>query len=303
MEWHRSEPREVRPFFAAQKAEAALEESGIRLTSDGDVTRDTSFELDDADLRKLEPSVFPALLNTQMWMPVGISEADLALVILVGQSLLKKSEIVASYSLSSAIPAEIQIPPDLLKSLGGGRNTQISLAVVLAADRSPVVGSPYVSGHWLARKTFSLRTRSTPALFDIRPRTDDEWVANGYPAKTLYAVEYASGIESGPDEAPNSVATVHVHVEAQTRLVDTKLGDAVQPMLAAEIVTSILQQSLADWENLKEPAKGSALETLLKQLSKTAPITLPELAVSVKTKPSRVRALIQSRLNVIQSLK
>lgn len=303
MEWHRSEPREVRPFFAAQSASAALDQSGIRLTADGEISTGTSFELDDPDLLTLAPTVFPAVLNPQMWLPEGFAASDLRLLIIARQPLLKRSELVGSYSLAETTPEAVEIPIEMMKALGGGRNTQVVLAIVLAEDRAPEPGSPFVRGHWLAKKTFAFRTRSTPVLFDIRPRTDEEWVANGYPAKTLYAVEYMSGIESEPDEGINSVAVVHVHADAHVRLGETKLGEAVQPLLAAEIVTSILQQSLSDWENLESAPKGSALETLVTQLSKVEPISVAKLASLIRTNPSRVRALAQSRYGVVQSLR
>jgi hypothetical protein len=112
-----------------------------------------------------------------------------------------------------------------------------------------------------------------------------------------------AGIESEPDEGVTSVATVHIHADAHARMVDTKLGEAVQPLLAAEIVTSILQQSLQDWESLETAPKGSALETLIKQLSKVSPTTVPQLATLVKANSPKIRALVQSRLAVVQSLK
>jgi hypothetical protein len=236
-------------------------------------------------------------------MPEALSDSDLELVLIARQPFLKRSEVLARYPLTHEVPTELDIPADILKLLGGGRNTQITLAIVLAVDRTPEPGSPFVLGHWLARKTFFFRTSDTPVLFDIRPRTDEEWVAHNYPAKTLYSVEYMSGIDSGPDEGVVSVAIVHIHVDAHARLVDTKLGDAVQPLLAAEIVTSILQQSVYDWENLEQPPKGSAIETLVKQLGKVQPVSLLELAELVRTKPSRVRAMVQSRLGVVQALR
>jgi hypothetical protein len=303
VEWHRSEPREVRPFFAAQQAETSLEQSGIRLVNEGDITKETHFELDDADLRKLELVLYPAVVNPHVWMPEGLSGGDLDLIVVGRQPLLKRTEIIGRFRLDQPLPEEIKVAPELLKSLGGGRNTQITLAIVLADDRPPNPGSPFVRGHWLARKTFALRTRSTPVLFDIRTRTEDEWVANGYPANTLYTVDYTAGIESPPEEGVTSVAIVYFHADAQNRLAHSKLGDAVQPLIAAEIVTNILQQSVGDWEKLQEPPKGSALDTLLKQLRKVSPVTVTELAAMIRTKPSKVRAIIQSRLDVMRLLK
>ena len=303
MEWHRSEPRDVRPFFAAQKAESALENTGIRLTAESDICQEASFELDDADLLKLEPVIYPTIANIHSWIPQGLSASDLDLLVLARQALLKRSELVGRYPLSEPIPDEIEIPGDVIELLGGGRNAQMTVAIVLAADRDPEPGSPFVRGHWLARKTFSLRTRSTPALFDIRPRGDEEWVANGYPAKTLYAVEYLSGIEATDEDGAASIAVVHIHSDAHIRLVDTKLGDSVQPLLAAEIITSILQQSLSDWEGLETAPSGSALETLVKQLTKVQAVSLHELAALAKSGSPRLRAIVQSRLGVVQTLR
>lgn len=304
MEWHRSEPREVRPFFSVQKAEEALAHSGIRLTTQGSISTDTSFEIDELDYQQLEPTLFPTVVNPQMWIPEGMAPSDFELLVLARQPLLKRSMLVARHSLVSSIPEQIELSSDLLKQLGGGRNTQFTVAIVLAEDKVPAPGSPFVQGHWVAKKTFSFRTRSNPVLFDIRPRSDDEWLASGYPAKTLYAVEYMAGIESGPEEGVTSVAVVYVHSDSHQRMVDTKLGDAVQPLLAAEIVTSILQQSYSDWENLDVPPKGSALETLFKQLSKVdETLSIKQLADMVKVNSPKVRALVQSRLSVVQSLK
>jgi hypothetical protein len=302
--WHRSEPRDVRPFFAAQDADAALEQSGIRLTPTGEITKETSFELDESELRELAITVFPALVNPHLWMPEGFTADQLEFVLVARHPLLKRSEIISRYRLDQQVPEELDIPPEVLKTLGGGRNTQISVAVVLATDKPQRPGSPFVQGHWLARKSFTLRSRSNPVLFDIRTLDDEGWVQKGYPPKTFYAVEYQGGIESLPDEGVTSVATVYVHADAHNRMADNnKLGDAIQPLLASEIISSILEQALPDWGKLTEAPKGSALDTLLKQLGKSAQITVHQLADLARTKPSHLRALIQTRLNVLNAIK
>jgi hypothetical protein len=302
-EWHRSEPREIRPFFAAAKAEAALELSGIRLCEGGDTTQDTTLTIEEGDLKALMPVVLPAVVNPQLWMPADLSPADVHLVLLARQPLLKRSEVLGRYPLDSSIPDELEVPPETLAAMGGGRNTQITLALALADDRVPQPGSPFVVGHWLARKTFNLRASSNPVLFDIRTRDDEDWIKHDYPAKTLYAVDYQGGMEAPSDDSSGSVAIVYVHAEAHTKMVDTKLGDALQPLLASEIITTILQMSLTDWENLAEPSSGSALESVLKQIQKAVPMSLPDLASLTRSQPNLLRAHLQSRLAVLQSLK
>ena len=191
---HRAEPREVRPFFETAKAENALDDSGIRLFVNGDTSQDTSFDLDEIDFQKLEPVIHPVLVEPTSWMPEGFTTADLELVVIAKNSFLKRSEIVARCPLTDPVPADYAIDPDLLSKLGGGRNVQFTLALCLSADRPPTPGSPFIPGHWLARKSFLLRSRTLPELFDLQTRTDEAWIQAGYPAKTFFAVDYAGGI-------------------------------------------------------------------------------------------------------------
>jgi len=273
------------------------------LTNNGDVSQETSFEIDDGDLSKLSPVLFPAVINPQVWLSDDLKASDLELVLVGRHPLLKRSKVICRYTLDQPIPEELEIVSDTLAQLGGGRNTQFTLSLVLAADREAKPGSPFVLGHWLAKKTFNLRSRSNPVLFDIRTRTDAEWAAIGYPEKTFYSVEYQGGLENPTEDGAGSVAIVYVHADAHTKLIDTKLGDSLQPFLASEILATILQQSLPDWEKQTEVAKGSPLETLLKQMQKDGPISLPDLATMAKSNLGKLRAQLQSRLNVVQSLK
>ncbi|MCC5610769.1 hypothetical protein LC612_29490 [Nostoc sp. CHAB 5834] len=302
-DWQRTEPREVRPFFQVQKAADAIAQSGIRLTDGGDVSQDLTFEIDEAEFAKLNLTVLPDLINHQLWMPSTLTPDEIDLVLLVRNPLLKRSELLGSYSLNESIPSELEISPETLEQLGGGRNIHITLALVLGGDKPPMPGSPFIVGHWLARKTFVLRASSNPVLFDIRTRTDEEWLALGYPAKTFYAVDYQGGIEAPQDDTSVSVATVVVHADAYNKLVDSKLGDSVQPWLSSEIISEILRLSLPDWETAQQAEKGSPLDSLLRQIQKSDDIKLPDLAQLTRSAPAKLKAILQSRLSVVQSLK
>jgi hypothetical protein len=139
-----------------------------------------------------------------------------------------------------------------------------------------------------------------PSLFDVRPRNDEDWVRAGFPAKTLFAVEYNGGIEVEPEE-DSSVATVHIHADAHNKLVNSPLGASLQPLLGAEILLTILLESFSDWKDISQVEAASPLATLLKQLSKASPITLDELKAMAR-EPRKLRGLLQDRLSVIQQL-
>jgi len=299
--WHRTEPREVRPFFETAQAENALVNSGIRLFANGDTSQDTSFDLDEIEFQKLEPAVHPVMVDPAVWMPEGFKTDDLELVLIAKNSFLKRSEIVARCPLGEPVPTDYPIEPDLLTKLGGGRNVQFTLALCLAADRPPVPGSPFVPGHWLARKTFLLRSRTLPELFDLQTRTDEAWIAAGYPAKTFFAVDYAGGI-AGEMEDGSSVATVYIHVDAHNKMVNQPIGETLQPILATEIIHSIVTTSRSEWKDLDAYVPSSPLETLAKQLNggEAMPIdALKKLAAD----HSKLRAILQDRLAVVRGIK
>lgn len=299
--WHRTEPREVRPFFETANAENALDDSGIRLFANGDTLPDTSFDLDEIDFQKLEPAIHPVMVDPAAWMPNGFTVDDLELVLIAKNSFLKRSEVVARCPLTEPVPADYPIDADLLGKLGGGRNVQFTLALCLAADRPPTPGSPFVPGHWLARKTFLLRSRTLPELFDVQTRTDEAWIAAGYPAKTFFAIDYAGGI-AGEMEDGSSVARVYIHVDAHNKMVNQPIGEALQPILATEIIHSIVTTSRPEWKDLDAYVPFSPLETLAKQLDGGEAMPLEDMK-KLAGDQSKLRAILQDRLSVVRGIK
>lgn len=299
--WHREEPREVRPFFHAINAEDALDGCGIRLFEGTDARMETSLDLDEIDFKKLAPALQIALPDTELWLPKELAKSDLELVLVARHAFLKRSELVHSTTLDGVIPSEWTVGPEILVRMGGGRNLELTLALTLRTDRQPTPGAPFVAGHWLARKSFLLRSRTMPTLFDLRTRKDEDWVAKGYPPKTFYAVEYIGGIDTELDEGA-SVATVWIHDDAHNKIASSALGEAMQPALASEIISSILLESFKEWRDADAVESASPLSTLLKQLSKEKPLSLGGLKTLVAN-PPLLKATLQDRLSVVAALK
>lgn len=299
--WHREEPREVRPFFLATKAKDALVKSGIRLFENTDVLDDVKFDLDEPDFQKLAPVIKIDVVDPAQWLSPGLSKSDLELVLIARHSFLKRAETIHRTTLDVPLPDEWVIDAETLDNFAGGRNLELTLAICLADDRDPIPGQPFVQGHWLAIKSFTLRTRNTPNLFDVRTRTDEEWIAAGFPAKTTYAISYSGGIETQQDEG-SSVATVWVHIDAHNKMTSSSLGEVLQPFLASEIVCEILVGSKKDLDGIETVEAGSPLATILKQLGKEKPMSLDGLKELV-AKPSMLKATLQDRLAVLSALK
>jgi len=299
--WHREEPREVRPFFEAIDAEEALDGCGIRLFDGTDPRMETSFDLDEIDFKKLAPALQIALPDPKLWLPKGLTTDDLEVVLVARHAFLKRSELVQSASLDGTVPGEWTVGPEILSRMGGGRNLELTLALTLRTDREPAPGAPFVAGHWLARKSFLLRSRTMPTLFDLRTRKDEDWIAKGYPAKTFYAVEYIGGIDTELDEGA-SVATVWIHIDAHNKMVSSSLGEAIQPVLAAEIISSILVESFREWKDVDAVESASPLSTFLRQLGKEKPLSLGGLKALVAN-PPLLKATLHDRLSVVAALK
>lgn len=298
--WHRTEPREVRPFFESIGAERSLDNCGLRIYEDGDVTLETSYELDEIDFQRMSLAVSVKIADFKAWMG-KLNPSELDLVLIARHGFLKRSRVLERVNLAQELPGRWEISSKILSQLGGGRNTNITIAICLAEDRPEKPGSPFLPGHWLARKTFVLRSRTMPTLFDLRIRNDEDWVAAGYPRKTYYAVDYLGGIDTELDEGA-SVATVWVHADAHAKLTTGALGEAMQPILASEIIFSIVLESIHEWKEQTEAAPDTPLANLLAKLGGDQPMPLGELK-SLASKPSHLRATLQDRLSVLSALR
>jgi hypothetical protein len=266
--WRRSEPRLVRPFFAAEMGKGAVARAQIRLINGSDFSDATSHHLDEIDLPRLRPVLQPNLQPSSGWLPSGYRSRDFCLIVWATNAFLRKSIVITKLRLDGNIPAEVEIPADILVEFGGRADLDIEVAVCLEHDNPAKPGLPFLAGHWLSRKTFTIRERLIAGYFDIQTRTDEQWQSVGFPPKTLYAVEYIGGMNE-PSEEVAKVATVYVHNDAYNRLTsdDRGVGRLLQPILAAEMTAQILEASLDDWCDSDEVTSGSPLSTVLKKLA------------------------------------
>lgn len=295
--WHRSEHRDVRPFFAAAKAEEAVSETKIRLFDDQPPVDGPSCPVEEIDFSRLNPVVLPSLLPLESWMPQDYSPADFGLVVMATNPFLRRSVIVKEHPLSEATPAEVGLSPAMLEDLGGGRNLTVTVAVHLTTDHEPSPGQPFVVGHWISKKDFSIRSASGSGFYDVRLRKDEDWIAANYPAKTFYAVDY-HGFICEPDAR---IATVYVHSDAHTRLAGDKLGLSVQKIIACEMIVQILQESISEWRTREQAEPRSPLYTILQKIDPQGAITIPQLRSLVEGSTKRLRALLQDDADLVRS--
>lgn len=303
--WRRWESRDVRPFFNVASAEHALADARLRLFEGRPESADTTVLVDELDLLKLEPVIYPNLAEVPEWLPELYQRADLALVVIASSSLLKSAVVVHRAPLDDEPASEMKVPRDVIDRLGGGRNLELSVAICLNEPSSAPVGVPFLEGHWLSKKTFNIKGPNSPDLFDIRTRTDEEWLALGFPAKTLVTVDYNGGINEEEDGAGGSVATVWLHKDAYDRMTveGRPSGRILQPVLAVEIITQILELSFPEWKDVEAPAPKSPLASVLKRISSGKAMSIAEMKPLLDGPGrSRLRALLQDNLQAVRAV-
>jgi hypothetical protein len=280
--WRKSAARDVRPFFGVVSLANCLDKVELRLFTDGAFSEEATYLIEESARGRLTPTV---RFNFQPAIDYGtVKRNDLVLAITAVQSFLKKTRVVATLPLSRGLPPEVAIDDETLAQLGGGGNMDIVVALCLGKRLDKRPGSPFLLGHWLAKKTFSLRMPQNAEEFDIEPTDDDTWVRLGFPAKTLYAVNYLGGMNE-PVQKDTPTAKIRVHADIYKRLTaesNQKMARPVLGYMAAEIACQVLTASFSDWEAADEIAPQSPLSAFVKRIEKVQPCDLEKLKYLVK---------------------
>src|SRR5437773_4950116 len=107
--WHRSEPREIRPFFGNVRAKDAVADSKIRLFDDRDPSADTLFDVEEPELQRLHPVVYPTVVPPTRWMPDLYEPREFGLVVLATNAFLRHSTVIDEISLDRPVPETIEV--------------------------------------------------------------------------------------------------------------------------------------------------------------------------------------------------
>ncbi len=291
--WRKSAARDVRPFFGTVALEDSLQNTELRLFADGQFSADSAFLIESAAAERLAIGL---RFNFDPNINFGTAKkSDLILAVTAVQPFLKKTVLVATFALSKPLPPEFEIGDEILAQLGGGTSIDVVVALCLGKKLEKRPGSPFLLGHWLAKKSFSLRVPQLAEEFDIEPTDAETWTKLGYPAKTLYAVQYIGGMNE-PVQKDNRTAIVRVHSDIFKKLTSESNQKVARPVLgsmAADIACQMLAASLQDWEKADEVVAQSPLSAFMKRIEKVHPCDLEELKKLVNEPgQSKLRAIL-----------
>lgn len=302
--WHKSAVKDVRPFFGAATLEESLGGAEIRIYDDAPFTSEIAFSIEPEQASKLSIAVRPNL-NAAAIDGGALKKDKLQLAVTAVHPFLKRTILIGQFPLSGKIPDEITIEAEVIERLGGGSNMNVELVLCLAKALPKKPGTPFLAGHWISKKSFSLRQPKPAEDYDIVPMDDEGWKAMGLPAKTLYYVEYFGGVNE-PSSKDRQIAKVRLHSDVHKKLAadsNQRLAKPLMSWLAAEIACQILATSFSDWESAEEAVSQSALATFLKQINKMQPCTLDDLRMLVRQSGMlKLRALLHSDLQSVRSV-
>lgn len=303
--WRKSASKDVRPFFGAAVLENSVDAAEIRLFEDSEYSGDSIYPVDPADASKLLVSVKPNLDPTTL-ATGSIKKSDLVLAVSVLQPFLKRTIVVGQFPITRALPDEIAISADILEQLGGGANAVVELALCLAKKQTKKPGSPFLPGHWLSKKSFFLRVPKPVEVFNVIPMSDKDWEGIGWPAQTMYAVEYIGGFND-PAAKERQLATVRVHSDVHRKLTlesSQRLARPTQASLAAEITAQIIAASLPEWQNSDDVVPLSPLSAFMKRLDAVQKTSFAELK-RLATQPGmpKLKALLHATEQTVRFIR
>lgn len=303
--YHKSATRDVRPFFETATLEESLAATHIRLYEDQPFTDASSFTIEAQDVSRLaivlRPSVTEATLAS-----ASIPRSKLLLAVTAVNPFLKRTELVRSMALKDDIPSDIAIGSEVLERLGGGSNLTIETVLCLATALKKEAGKPFLQGHWLSKKVFDLRPPKPTEDFDVEPIGDDGWKSMGYPAKTLYHVDYYTGFNEPVDKS-RPIAKVRIHEDVHKKLAADNLPAMSRPMmafLAAEIPCQLLAASFNEWKDATAPEPRSPLEAFFKRIKRVEPqLTMTDLSLwAGQPGMPRIRALLHADQDSVRKI-
>jgi hypothetical protein len=297
--WRRSEPREIRPFFATTAAEKALEHAKIRLFERDAPSDRVTHAIEALDFHRLAVTLLPELeIDAVVSTTPELASLPLDFVAFARDPFRKRMQFLHRQPVDSSIPQEIPVEQNVIDSYAHGRAVELTLALCLAEDAHPPPGFPTVQGQWISRKTFEIKLRTAPSLFDIRPIPDEEWKSMGFPARTFTFIERTRNLneELAEDE---TVAIGYIHEDAYGPMANGPNGAMLQALVAVDMLVDVILDSREELKEVEAVQPGTPLERLLARLSGGGEkMTIIELQ-RLLGDPRKLKALFQAELGVV----
>lgn len=299
-EWVRSESRTVRPFPSLDECLADVQ---FRLSSERDFNGSTSF--DASELSDIRPEFRLNIDQSALEVGSAVAAHDLSLVIRLADLRLRRGELVFE-SAPDVIPEAWTVPPDVRRRFSWKTGVEATVALALREDREPRVGQPFLKGHWVARKDFSVRPKPAPRSFPIERWTAEDFVKRGLPKDTAYWIDFISDDLDQRFENPGEAIRVCLRADVYDALAaaeDTDQGRGVMSLILTEILAETVFRGLRGVRPSEELEPGGLLDSALRKVTRATGTTLDVLHKYVERGDvASVRAFAQAATEARRSI-
>ncbi len=292
--WSRSESRPVRPFMDISKV---LLESKLRLVRDGDFFQEETHDISQIGREDLSLSVQIPQISLDGF---SMRKEDLKLIVVANDNTLKRSEVVFSLVLDDIGVEPFEFSESQMRLFSWVGNSSIEVALVLTSDRQLDPGSPFLAGHWVAKKTFSLSKGMENPIFPILALSGEEFKKRGLPEDTVYYVDFVHDSLNIPHAEIGNAVHIFIHEDVFNAMAkNEKSYRLAERILFSEIVACILANGLQNLDQEEEIREDGALFDLMRKV---------ELSTGYKPEKQRefaskngyigLKAIFQSHLNL-----
>lgn len=302
--WWRTETRTVRPF---PSIDACLAGVRLKLFRDAGFDERTSFDTSEVDLRDLNPEFLLAVDHSVLEASLLAASRDLslALVIRFADVRLHRSELVFQSELAS-LPETWEVPPHYRDRFSWRFGVDASVAVVSRSDRPVQAGQPFMRGHWVARKDFSIRPKAEPRAFPVERWTAEDFASHGLPRDSVYWIQFMTDDLNARFDDPGEAFRVCLRADVYDAFVwaeDTPQAQALFSMVAAEILAEVLWRGLRSLVAGDEVERGGLLHSALTRVARETNVTQETLRkFAVDGELSSLRTFAQATVGARRAL-
>lgn len=301
LDWARTIKRDVRPFVDLPEL---LEKAELRVEKNGLFSNDETVPIGELERKDLKIALKIPTLPDDIEAKTGLGTEGMRIVIIVNDHRLRKSECIRIFDIDEIGDEPYEFSESTMESFNWRGDVKIDLKLVLAADAGRSEGKPFLAGHWISSKRFSLNSASENPSFPIDSWNGEEFEKRGLPADTVYYIDISPGGLTQPLSELESALRVHIHEDVFNILSKNEgkpHARLAEKILMSEILADVLEQGLIDLRNQAGTEDG-IINTLATQLGRKRGMDVRSFKANLETRGrSSLKASIQSILGLKKS--
>jgi hypothetical protein len=306
--WFRRISRTVRPFKFSNEILANVQ---FRINDIEDYSDIESICISDINLDAINPSFKLHINEKEIEETLDLSIKDLNLIVSINDSVVKRIDLIFNenlekLNLDSDDNYVIEIPPSEVIKYSWSNKTKITIALVLNESKETRLGKPYLKGHWLSRKDFSLVHTVNAPKFNFQVIKPEQFKDMGLPSDTCYYISINGDDLNMPREEFQEVIKVYISEPINNFLAKNDSnphGKTLSHIIAYDLAATILSYGFSNLPEDHEIQENSILHAAAFNLSKEVGKDIREIKAWAKEPgATKLRSVYQSQMKLSKIL-